>query len=173
MRRFFCPVAYTELIADTVPIAIAHTPKPTLRATSYPLTTVYRLLSTSNFLLLFKHPFLIKCKADEHVNDICNDVCEVCGLHEFGDESGKACTPGGIFENIDAPFENKQVDSVRAKEHDNKACDFCSFFIGALEVPNAVAKITVESACYKSEKIREFQVPIENLMEDPDGDKRN
>ena len=43
----------------------------------------------------------------------------------------------------------------------------------ALEVPNAVAYVTVEAAGDESEKIRELHVPIEDLVQNPHDGKRN
>jgi hypothetical protein len=43
----------------------------------------------------------------------------------------------------------------------------------ALEVPNAVTDIAVEAAGDESEKIGEFQIPIEDLVQNPHDGKRN
>ena len=123
--------------------------------------------------ICFKHPLLVERKADEHINDIRDDVCEVGRLHESGDEGGKSFAPGGVHKHMGGTFQDKQVDSVRAEEDDDESCDFGALLVCTLEVPDAVAKITVETSGYKTEEIREFQVPVEDLMENPDGGKRN
>ena len=56
---------------------------------------------------MFKHPFLVESKAYEHIDYICNDVCEVGRFHESGNEFGEACAPSGIFENVDTSFEDE------------------------------------------------------------------
>ncbi len=70
-------------------------------------------------------------------------------------------------------FQDKQVNPVRAEEDDDESCDFGTLLVCTFEVPDAVAKITVETSGDKTEEIREFQVPVEDLMENPDGGKRN
>jgi len=123
--------------------------------------------------LRFKYPFLIERKAHEYVNDVCDDIGEVCRLHELGNERCEPFAPRSVGEYVGRTFQNEQVDEVRAEENDDEPCDFGALFVRALEVPDAVAEVAVEPAGDKSEKIREFQVPVEDLMENPDGCKRN
>ena len=131
------------------------------------------LAATLDLRICFKHPFLVERKAYEHIDDIRDDVCEVGRLHELGDEGGKSFAPGGVREHMGGTFQDKQVDPVRAEEDDDESCDLGTLLVCTLEVPDAVAKVTVETSGDKTEEIREFQVPVEDLMENPDGGKRN
>lgn len=148
-------------------VHFVHIPNARLgtRLASNPASLALRICS--------KHPFLVERKADEYVNDIRDDVCEVCRLHELGDEGGKSFAPGGVGEHVGRTFQDKQVDSVRAEEDDDESCDLGALLVCTLEVPDAVAEVTVETSGDKTEEIREFQVPVEDLMENPDGGKRN
>lgn len=52
-----------------------------------------------------------------------------------------------------ASFKNEQVYSVRTEEYDNETHDFGAFFVCALEVPNSVHDVTVETACNEPQKV--------------------
>ena len=68
-------------------------------------------------------------------------------------------------------FQNKQVYAVRAEENDDKTYDFRALLVGALEVPNAVHDIAVEAAGNETKKVRKFQIPVQDLVQYPDGGK--
>jgi hypothetical protein len=78
-----------------------------------------------------------------------------------------------VGEQVDAAFEDKQVYRVRAQEYDGEPDDFGTLLVFAFEVPDAVAEVAVQAPRDKTEKVGEFQVPVENLVENPDHDKRN
>lgn len=110
-------------------------------------------LSTSYRLLLLKHPFLIEREADKHVDDVCNEACECRRLHEPGNEFCEACAPGGVFEHVNAPFEDRQVYEIRAEKYNDESYDFGAFLVCTLEIPDAVHDVAVEPTGDKSQKV--------------------
>jgi hypothetical protein len=68
-------------------------------------------------------------------------------------EFREAYAPGGVFEHINAPFEDCQVHEIRAEEYDNEPYDFCAFLVCAFEIPDAVTDVAVESTGDKSQKV--------------------
>ena len=65
-------------------------------------------------------------------------------------------------------FEGREVQEVSSRENDNESDDFGAFFVMALEIPDAVHQVAVDGAENEPEKIRKFQVPVENLVHHPD-----
>lgn len=110
-------------------------------------------LSTSYRLLLLKHPLLIERKAYKHVNDVCNKACECRGLHEPGNEFCETCAPGGVFEQVNASFEDCKVYEIRAEEYDDESYDFGAFLVCTLEIPDAVHDVAIEPTGDKSQKV--------------------
>ena len=70
-------------------------------------------------------------------------------------------------------FKYKVIYAVRAEKNDNEADDFSAFLVCALEVPDAVANVTVEPPNDESEKICESIIPIQVFVENPKSHKRN
>ena len=54
---------------------------------------------------------------------------------------------------VGGTFKNSEVHAVTQKEYDKEADDFGALFVGALEVPDAVADVTVHAASDESEKV--------------------
>ena len=71
----------------------------------------------------------------------------------MGNEFRKFCAPGGVFEQVNASFEDGQVYKIRAQEYNNESDDFCTFLVGALEIPDTVHDVAVEAAGDESEKV--------------------
>ena len=70
-------------------------------------------------------------------------------------------------------FEYEQVYAVRAEENDDEADDFGALFIGAFEVPDAVAEVAIKPSSNESDEIREFIVPVQDFMENPESRQSN
>jgi len=69
--------------------------------------------------------------------------------------------------------EYKVIYTVRAEKNDNEADDFSAFLVGALEVPDAVHDVAVETPNDESEKICELIIPVQVFVENPESHKRN
>jgi hypothetical protein len=123
--------------------------------------------------LLFKDPFFIEHETHDHVDHVGDNVREVAGLHEARHEIADAHAPGNVFEQVDAAFEDEQVYRVRTQEHDGEPDDFGALLVLAFEVPDAVAEVAVQSPRDKAEKVGKFQIPVKNLVENPDHDERD
>ena len=111
------------------------------------------LAATLDLRICFKHPFLIEREAYEHVNDVCNEACECRRLHELRNEFCEACAPGGVFEHVNASFEDRQVHEIRAEEYDDESYDFGALLVCAFEIPDAVHDVAVEPAGDKSQEV--------------------
>lgn len=123
--------------------------------------------------LFFKDPFFIEHEAHDYVDHVGDDVREVAGLHETRHEIADAHAPGNVRKQVDATFKDEQVYRVRAQEYDGKPDDFGPLLVPALEVPNAVAEVAIQSPRDKAEKVGKFQVPVKNLVKDPNHDERD
>lgn len=126
------------------------------------------------FSRLFKHPFFVEGEACDDVDDVCKDVCKEAGLHVLRDELGEGLAPSGA-EQVDGRFERHEVERVGRRKDDDEADDFGALAAPALEIPDAVHQVTIDGAEDETQEIRQFQVPVQELVHHPDrgqGDER-
>lgn len=70
-------------------------------------------------------------------------------------------------------LEYSKVHSVTHEEYDEKSDDLGALFVGTFKIPDAIAEVAVAASGDKAQKIGEFQIPVKNLVENPDHGERD